>query len=60
MSAGFSATFSADGAAWPQEWTIGIEAEHFTVAEKKRLTKLRPSGVTSEGCARRSSNGLAW
>jgi Xaa-Pro aminopeptidase len=26
-------------------WTIGIEAEHFTVAEKKRLTKLRPSGV---------------
>ena len=27
-------------------WTIGIEAEHFTVAEKKRLTRLRPSGVT--------------
>jgi Xaa-Pro aminopeptidase len=27
-------------------WTIGIEAEHFTIAEKKRLTKLRPSGVT--------------
>jgi len=27
-------------------WTIGIEAEHFTVAEKKRLIKLRPSGVT--------------
>jgi Xaa-Pro aminopeptidase len=26
-------------------WTIGIEAEHLTVAEKKRLTKLRPSGV---------------
>jgi Xaa-Pro aminopeptidase len=26
-------------------WTIGIEAEHFTIAEKKRLTKLRPSGV---------------
>jgi Xaa-Pro aminopeptidase len=26
--------------------TIGIEAEHFTVAEKKRLTKLRPSGLT--------------
>ena len=27
-------------------WTIGIEAEHFMVAEKKRLTRLRPSGVT--------------
>jgi Xaa-Pro aminopeptidase len=27
-------------------WTIGVEAEHMTVAEKKRLTKLRPSGVT--------------
>jgi Xaa-Pro aminopeptidase len=27
-------------------WDIGIEAEHFTIAEKKRLTKLRPSGVT--------------
>jgi len=27
-------------------WTIGIEAEHFTIAEKKRLTKVRPSGVT--------------
>lgn len=26
-------------------WTIGIEAEHFTIAEKKRLTKLQPSGV---------------
>ena len=26
-------------------WVIGIEAEHFTVAEKKRLTKLRPAGV---------------
>jgi Xaa-Pro aminopeptidase len=29
-----------------RSWTIGIEAEHFTVAEKKRLTLLRPSGVT--------------
>jgi Xaa-Pro aminopeptidase len=29
-----------------QGWTIGIEAEHFTIAEKKRLTKVRPSGVT--------------
>ena len=27
-------------------WTVGIESEHFTIAEKKRLTKLRPSGVT--------------
>ena len=27
-------------------WVIGIEAEHFTVAEKKRLTQARPSGVT--------------
>jgi len=27
-------------------WTVGIEAEHFTIAEKKRLTKVRPSGVT--------------
>ncbi len=26
-------------------WTVGIEAEHFTVAEKKRLTQLLPSGV---------------
>jgi Xaa-Pro aminopeptidase len=26
-------------------WTIGIEAEHFTIAEKKRLTQVRPSGV---------------
>jgi Xaa-Pro aminopeptidase len=26
-------------------WTIGLEAEHFTIAEKQRLTKLRPSGV---------------
>jgi len=26
-------------------WTIGIEAEHFTIADKKRLNKVRPSGV---------------
>jgi Xaa-Pro aminopeptidase len=26
-------------------WTIGIEAEHFTVAEKKRLNSLTPSGI---------------
>ena len=28
-----------------RRWTLGIEAEHFAVAEKKRLSKLRPSGV---------------
>ena len=28
-----------------QKWTIGIESEHLTVAEKKRLAKLLPSGV---------------
>jgi Xaa-Pro aminopeptidase len=27
-------------------WTIAVEAEHFTVAEKKRLAQLRPAGVT--------------
>ena len=27
-------------------WTIGIEAEHFTVAEKKRLNAMRPAGIT--------------
>ena len=27
-------------------WSIGIESEHFTVAERNRLNKLRPSGVT--------------
>jgi Xaa-Pro aminopeptidase len=27
-------------------WTIGIEAEHFTVAEKTRLTRIRPFGIT--------------
>jgi len=26
--------------------TVGVEAEHFTIAEKKRLIKLQPSGVT--------------
>ena len=26
-------------------WNIGIEAEHFTVADKKRFAKLTPSGV---------------
>jgi Xaa-Pro aminopeptidase len=28
-----------------RKWTVGIEAEHFTIAEKKRLAKLRPAGV---------------
>jgi Xaa-Pro aminopeptidase len=28
-----------------RKWTIGIEAEHFTVAEKKRLAGLLPSGA---------------
>jgi Xaa-Pro aminopeptidase len=27
-------------------WNLGIESEHFTVGEKIRLNKLRPSGVT--------------
>src|SRR4051812_40651230 len=27
-------------------WTIGIESEHFTIAEKKRLSKVKPPGVT--------------
>jgi Xaa-Pro aminopeptidase len=26
-------------------WTIGLEAEHFTIAEKKRLTQVAPAGV---------------
>ncbi len=26
-------------------WTIGLEAEHFTIAEKKRLTQVKPTGV---------------
>jgi Xaa-Pro aminopeptidase len=26
-------------------WTIGLEAEHFTIADKKRLTEVRPAGV---------------
>ncbi|HEY6370799.1 MAG TPA: Xaa-Pro peptidase family protein [Candidatus Sulfotelmatobacter sp.] len=26
-------------------WTIGLEAEHFTIAEKKRLAQLTPAGV---------------
>ena len=28
-----------------RRWDIGIEAEHFTIAEKKRLAKLLPVGV---------------
>ncbi|HTW58427.1 MAG TPA: Xaa-Pro peptidase family protein [Terriglobales bacterium] len=30
----------------PRKWGIGLESEHFTIAEKKRLAKLRPSWVT--------------
>ena len=26
-------------------WTIGIESEHFSVAEKRRLSQMRPAGV---------------
>jgi Xaa-Pro aminopeptidase len=26
-------------------WTIGLEAEHFTIGEKKRLAQVRPAGV---------------
>jgi Xaa-Pro aminopeptidase len=26
-------------------WAIGIEAEHFTIAEKKRLSEFKPAGV---------------
>ncbi len=26
-------------------WTIGLEAEHFTIAEKNRLTQVKPVGV---------------
>ena len=29
-----------------QGWTIAIEAEHFTIADKKRLTRVRPGGMT--------------
>ncbi len=27
-------------------WTIGVEAEHLTIAEKKRLTEIKPASVT--------------
>jgi Xaa-Pro aminopeptidase len=30
----------------PRKWAMGIESEHFTIAEKKRLAKLRPAGLT--------------
>ncbi len=29
-----------------KRWTIGIESEHFTIADKKRLAKLHPAAVT--------------
>jgi len=28
-----------------RRWTIGLEGEHFTIAEKKRLAQVRPSGI---------------
>jgi Xaa-Pro aminopeptidase len=28
-----------------KKWNMGLEAEHVTIADKKRLTKLRPPGV---------------
>jgi Xaa-Pro aminopeptidase len=28
-----------------RSWAIGIEAEHFTIAEKKRLAEFKPAGV---------------
>ena len=37
-----------------EDWTIGIEAEHFTVAEKKRFAKLRPPGIALKDCASHS------
>jgi Xaa-Pro aminopeptidase len=33
------------GAHHKRKWTIGVEAEHLTVADKKRLTDLLPSGM---------------
>ncbi|HEX3820770.1 MAG TPA: Xaa-Pro peptidase family protein [Candidatus Sulfotelmatobacter sp.] len=29
----------------PRAWTVGIESEHFTVSEKKRMGQLCPAGV---------------
>jgi Xaa-Pro aminopeptidase len=29
----------------PRGWTLGLESEHFTIAEKKRLAHVRPAGV---------------
>ena len=29
-----------------RKWTVGIESEHFTVAEKKKLAGLKPASVT--------------
>ena len=37
--------FPGRAASCARGWNIGIEAEHFTVAEKGRLNNLRPSGV---------------
>jgi Xaa-Pro aminopeptidase len=32
-----------------RKWAIGIESEHFTVADKKRLAKLLPAGTALKG-----------
>jgi Xaa-Pro aminopeptidase len=40
------ADFLASGHKRPKGWTLGLESEHTTVAEKKRLAKLLPSRVT--------------
>ena len=37
--------FLASRSKRPRGWDIGIEAEHCTIAEKKRLNKLLPAGV---------------
>lgn len=37
--------FLAQGSKKSRKWTVGIEAEHLTVAEKKMLADLLPSGM---------------
>ena len=48
------------GAKRARGWNIGIEAEHFTIAEKKRSDQVAAGGRALERCARRSSSGRAW
>jgi Xaa-Pro aminopeptidase len=38
--------FLSGGRRRARGWTLGLEAEHLTVAEKKRLMKVRPPGMT--------------